>query len=140
MCGINGFNFKDKSLIVKMKEFTKMRGPDAEGIYLDESFSISHDRLSIIDLQSSANQPMIFDNLIISYNGEIYNFKQLQLELKKIGYQFKTNSDTEVILYLFHKYNIEAFKKISGIFAISIWDKFEKKLYLIRDTVGVKPL
>ena len=140
MCGINGFNFKDKSLIFKMKQFTKNRGPDADGIYSDDFFTISHDRLSILDLNTSANQPMVFDNLTISFNGEIYNYKELQSQLKKIGYNFKTNSDTEVILYLFHKFNIEAFKKISGIFAISIWDKFEKKLYLVRDIVGVKPL
>ena len=76
MCGINGFNFKDKSLIVKMKEFTKMRGPDADGIYLDESFSVSHDRLSIIDLQSSANNLLDFDNiqnLLTKHKNEYHN-------------------------------------------------------------------
>jgi asparagine synthase (glutamine-hydrolysing) len=66
--------------------------------------------------------------------------KSLKLDLIKCGYKFKTNSDTEVILHLFDKYNIKAFKKLSGIFAICIWDKLKKKIYLIRDTVGVKPL
>lgn len=83
---------------------------------------------------------MSFKNFIISYNGEIYNYKELKLELIKCGYKFKTNSDTEVILHLFDKYNIKAFKKLSGIFAICIWDKLKKKIHLIRDTVGVKPL
>lgn len=140
MCGINGFNFRDKSLAFKMKKFTKSRGPDADGEYNDESFTILHDRLSILDLSSDANQPMIFKDLVISYNGEIYNFRELKNQLINDGYKFKTNCDTEVILYLFHKYNIDAFKKLSGIFALSIWDKLNKKLYLVRDKVGVKPL
>ena len=140
MCAINGFNFPNKELIIKMKEFTKNRGPDAEGLYIDDNITIYHNRLSIIDLEKKSDQPMSFKNFIISFNGEIYNYKELKLELIKCGYKFKTNSDTEVILHLFDKYNIKAFKKLSGIFAICIWDKLKKKIYLIRDTVGVKPL
>ena len=140
MCGINGFNFQDHSLATRMKKFTKSRGPDADGAYNDNFFTILHDRLSILDLSSTANQPMIFENLVITYNGEIYNFKELKKELINYGYKFKTNCDTEVILYLFHKYNIDAFKKLSGIFALAIWDKLNRKLYLVRDKVGVKPL
>ena len=83
-----------------------------------------------MDLSSGANQPMVFKNLVISFNGEIYNFKELQNQLIKNGYKFKTNCDTEVILYLFHKYNIQAFTKLSGIFALAIWDKLNKKLIL----------
>ena len=83
---------------------------------------------------------MINDNLILSFNGEIYNYKVLKNDLEENGYKFKTNSDSEVILNLFKKYNIEAFKKLKGIFAICLWDKKSKKLYLIRDKVGVKPL
>lgn len=140
MCAINGFNFPDRELILKMKKFTSNRGPDAEGLYIDSNITIYHNRLSILDLNKNADQPMSYKNYIISFNGEIYNYRELRSSLIKFGYKFKTNSDTEVILHLFDKYNIEAFKKLSGIFAISIWDKFEKKLYLIRDTVGVKPL
>ena len=140
MCAINGFNFPDRELILKMKKFTSNRGPDAEGLYIDSNITIYHNRLSILDLNKNADQPMSYKNYIISFNGEIYNYRELRSSLIKLGYKFKTNSDTEVILHLFDKYNIEAFKKLSGIFAISIWDKFEKKLYLIRDTVGVKPL
>ena len=140
MCGINGFNFRNDSLATKMRKFTKSRGPDADGIYIDDYFTILHDRLSILDLSSSANQPMTFRNLIITYNGEIYNFQELKKELINYGYKFKTNCDTEVILYLFDKYNVDAFKKLSGIFAIAIWNKLDRKLYLVRDKVGVKPL
>ena len=127
MCGINGFNFRDKSLAFKMKKFTKSRGPDADGEY-KIGLTILHDRLSILILVD-ANQPMIFKDLVISYNGEIYNFRELKNQLINDGYKFKTNCDTEVILYLFHKYNIDAFKKLSGIFALSIWDKLNKTLF-----------
>ena len=140
MCGINGFNFSDNKLILNMKKFTANRGPDAEGIYIDEYITISHNRLSILDLSENANQPMSYKNLIISYNGEIYNFRSLREELESFGYKFNTSSDTEVILHLFDRFNTEAFKKLSGIFSICIWDKINKKLYLVRDTLGVKPL
>ena len=140
MCAINGFNFPDNNLILKMKEFTSNRGPDAEGLYIDENITIYHNRLSILDLNKKADQPMSYKNFIISFNGEIYNYKELKNKLEKFGYNFKTNSDTEVILNLFDKYNIDSFSMLSGIFSICIWDKLKKKLYLIRDTLGVKPL
>ena len=140
MCGINGFNFSDRELIKKMMAFTKNRGPDANGIYSENEVTISHDRLSIIDLSSKANQPMNYKNYIISFNGEIYNYKSLKKELEETGENFKTNSDTEVILRLFDKFGVESFKKLSGIFAICIWDKLRKKIYLVRDTIGIKPI
>ena len=140
MCGINGFNFSDQELIKKMMAFTKNRGPDANGIYSENEITISHDRLSIIDLSSKANQPMNYKNYIISFNGEIYNYKNLKKDLEETGEKFRTNSDTEVILRLFDKFGIESFKKLSGIFAICIWDKLKKKIYLIRDTIGIKPI
>ncbi len=140
MCGINGFTFLDKDLIKKMMVFTKNRGPDANGIYFEKEITLSHDRLSIIDLNPRSNQPMKYKNFIISFNGEIYNYKKLRKELEINGNKFSTNSDTEVILHLFEKYKFDAFKKLSGIFAISIWDTTTKTLYLVRDTLGVKPL
>ncbi len=140
MCGINGFNFSDHELIKKMMAFTKNRGPDANGIYSENEITISHDRLSIIDLSSKANQPMNYKNYIISFNGEIYNYKNLKKELEDTGEKFKTNSDTEVILRLFDKFGVDSFKKLSGIFAICIWDKLKKKIYLVRDTIGIKPI
>ena len=80
-------NIKNSS---QAKKFTKSRGPDADGEYKDDFFTILHDRLSILDLSSSANQPMVFENLVITYNGEIYNFKELRKELINYGYKFKT--------------------------------------------------
>ena len=140
MCGINGFNFKSKEIAKKMQSFTKNRGPDFSDIYSSDEITLTHDRLSIIDPSSKANQPFKYKNLVISYNGEVYNFKSLRSELEKYGYNFKTSSDTEVIILLFDKFGIESFKKLSGIFSISIWDTDSKCLFLIRDTVGIKPL
>ena len=107
MCGLNGITFSNKKLISEMQKFTKNRGPDASGVYCDEDITLAHDRLSIQDLSEEANQPMIFENLVISYKGEIYNYSELKDELQRLGYKFKTKSDTEVIIYLFHKYSIE---------------------------------
>ena len=118
MCGINGYNFSDTNLIKEMMRFTENRGPDASGIYSSEDITISHNRLSIIDLNERANQPMKYKHFIISYNGEIYNYKELKKNLEFRGHKFNTDSDTEVILHLFEQYNIESFKKLSGIFSI----------------------
>ena len=140
MCGINGFNFRDEDLIKKMMAFTKNRGPDSNDFFEDDNITISHDRLSILDLNKRSNQPFFYKNLILSFNGEIFNYLELKKDLVSKGYIFKTTSDTEVIIYLFHHYGINSFKKLSGIFAISIWDNLTNTLYLIRDIVGVKPL
>ncbi len=141
MCGINGFNFSDEQLIKKMNMVTAHRGPDGNGIFLDDSISLGHNRLSIIDLRSVAAQPMFSDdgNLVIVFNGEIYNFKELKKELEK-SYNFKSQSDTEVILASFKKWGHECVKKFNGIFAFAIWDKDKQELFLARDLIGVKPL
>lgn len=140
MCAINGFTFNDPSLLKQMMNYCKNRGPDWEDDYYDDSVSIGHNRLSILDTDNRSNQPFIYKNLVLSFNGEIYNYLNLKNELEDKGYKFVTTSDTEVLIKLFYEYNIEAFKKLSGIFSISIWDKTDKTLYLIRDIVGVKPL
>tara|TARA_B100001175_G_scaffold251358_1_gene218695 strand:- start:5078 stop:6859 length:1782 start_codon:yes stop_codon:yes gene_type:complete len=139
MCGINGFNFKNEELLNKMSKITQPRGPDYTGNLLLPEFSISHNRLAIIDTKPRSNQPFIFKNLIISFNGEIFNYLELKKKLELKGHKFDTTSDTEVIIRLFSEYNIEAFRMLSGIFAISIYDKLKKKIYLIRDVLGVKP-
>lgn len=140
MCGINGFNFKDELLVTKMNEVTKHRGPDSSGIFLDEEVSFGHNRLSIIDVSDRASQPMYSDdeNLVIIFNGEIYNFKELKKELK--DYLFKTDSDTEVILASYKKWGKDCVKKFNGIFAFAIWDKKTKELFVVRDQMGIKPL
>ncbi len=140
MCGINGFNFKDDELILKMSSFTKSRGPDFTDYFKSLNYTVSHNRLAIIDPKDRSNQPFRFKNLILSFNGEIYNYLELRQKLKIKGHIFSTNSDTEVIIKLFYEYNEESFKLLSGIFALSIYDCDKDKLYLIRDHVGVKPL
>ena len=142
MCGISGITTNNESLVRKMILNTSHRGPDNSGIYSDTSVTLGHCRLSIIDLSSKANQPMSNNNdsLIISYNGEIYNFLKIRADLQNKGVNFNTDSDTEVILKLYEREGLNSFKKLRGIFAFSIWDKKEDKLIISRDPLGVKPL
>ena len=105
MCSINGFNFYDRELLNRMNITTSHRGPDGVGVFIDEGVSLGHNRLSIIDLSSNANQPMS-DNekeLVIVFNGEIYNFQEIKKELEG-EYEFKTKSDTEAILAGYKKW------------------------------------
>lgn len=153
MCGIAGFsNFSmnyvaasDKwtSILEKMNQVQKHRGPDDDGTYLDTHCGLSHVRLSIIDL-STGHQPMTRSvggrSCTIVYNGEIYNMKELRIELQKKGIRFQTTSDTEVILAGYQVYGVEIVKKLNGIFAFAIWDTWKQKLYLFRDRSGIKPL
>ena len=141
MCAVNGFNFKDERLILKMNQATRHRGPDGTGIFLDDKISLGHNRLSIIDLSDAAAQPMTSadGNLVIIFNGEIYNFKELKHELAG-SYNFKTSSDTEVILAAYQKWGYGTVKKFNGIFAFAIWDKLKQELFLARDHIGIKPL
>lgn len=140
MCAINGFNFNDRDLILKMNQVTSHRGPDSSGHFCSDDISLGHNRLSIIDLSDEAGQPMhSFDGKeVIVFNGEIYNFQELKKELQ--GYPFKTKSDTEVILAAYKKWGRECVKKLDGIFAFAIWDREKKEIFLARDHLGVKPL
>ena len=150
MCGITGFYNKsfyknNLELLEKMSNSLKKRGPDYSGSWYDNSQGIylSHRRLSILDLSKNGNQPMISmcGRFVISFNGEIYNFKELRKKLQKKGYTFKGFSDTEVILGCFHFYGIKkSLEYLEGMFAAAIWDKSNKKLSLVRDRLGEKPL
>ncbi len=116
------------------------RGPDASGVFTDIGISLSHRRLSVIDLSTSANQPMqdVDRDLIIVYNGEIYNFAEIKNELKS-DYEFKTKSDTEVILAGYKKWGKDVVSRLNGIFALAIWDRRNQSLFCARDHMGVKP-
>ena len=140
MFGINSFNFQDKELLNKMTNIKGSRGPDFIGYTSHPEYSVSHNRLAIMDTHARANQPYLFENLIILFNVEIYNHLEIKKILEQNGYKFKTTSDTKVIIKLFKEYGIDLFKKLLGIFAISIYDKLPKKHYLIRDVLGVKLL
>ncbi|MEK6932606.1 MAG: asparagine synthase (glutamine-hydrolyzing) [Nanoarchaeota archaeon] len=142
MCGICGFNFSDKELIGKMCEIIAHRGPNNQGTYVDDKISLGNRRLSIIDISSKGNQPIVNEkgNLVITYNGELYNFKEIKNDLIKKGYRFNSETDTEVILYAYEEYEKECVKKFNGIFAFAIWDNNKKELFLARDHLGIKPL
>ena len=149
MCGINGkIVFRNEAITDQLKVMNNLiihRGPDAEGSFTEQSdfYSIAMGirRLSIIDL-TSGNQPMYSKSkqVIIVFNGEIYNYKKLKAELENKGVTFQTNSDTEVILQMYLKYGTEAFKELDGMFAFSIYDKSKKRLFITRDYFGEKPL
>jgi len=122
----------------------KHGGPDDEGIYGDDEqhLVLGHRRLSLIDLSDCGHQPMSFaeGRFVITFNGEIYNYQELKEELQKEGVQFRTESDTEVILAAFANWGTASFDKLNGMFAFALWDKENSKLYLVRDASGIKPL
>ena len=103
---------------------------------------MGHRRLSILDVSYAGHQPMsdFSKNIWIIYNGEIYNFKELRIELKKLGHNFKSNTDTEVIIYSYIQWGINCIKKFNGMFAFSLYDNKKKKFYLCRDRYGIKPI
>lgn len=146
MCGIVGFIDKNKSIetLKDMLQIQSYRGPDDSGVYFDEKSGVhfGHNRLSIQDLSSHGHQPFISDceNYVIVFNGEVYNFKTVRVELEKLGYKFISNSDTEVILYSYKEWGIKCIDKFIGMFAFAILDKLQNKLVLVRDRAGVKPL
>jgi asparagine synthase (glutamine-hydrolysing) len=153
MCGINGvLAFGDSSFsitedyLVRMRDTMVHRGPDGCGLWIspDRRVGLGHRRLSIIDLSTSANQPMsnADGSLQIVFNGEIYNHAEIRRELQQIGRcQWKTDhSDTEVILHAFEEWGIACIEKFRGMFAIGLWDAKARRLWLIRDRIGIKPL
>ena len=146
MCGIIGFIDKKKSIntLNDMLNIQSYRGPDDRGLYFDEKNGVhfGHNRLSIQDLSSYGHQPFVSDcgNYIIVFNGEVYNFKNIRVDLEELGYKFISNSDTEVILYSYKEWGIKCIDKFIGMFAFAILDKVEDKLVLVRDRAGVKPL
>lgn len=148
MCGISGFYSTNKKRIFTKQQLVKFtdaishRGPDADGYYIDKNEGIyfGHRRLRIIDLSTDADQPMKSSDskIIIVFNGEILNYKELKEKLKK--YKFKSNSDTEVIINGYLEHGTEIFSKLDGFFAIALYDCTKKCLYLVRDRLGKKPL
>ena len=149
MCGITGvinFNREKISLndINRFKDSLSHRGPDGEGTYINniDCVALGHRRLSILDITESGKQPMSYDNerYWIVYNGEIYNFIELRKELLSLGYAFKSNTDTEVILAAYIHWGDKCQYKFNGMWAFAIWDQVSKKIFISRDRFGVKPL
>lgn len=147
MCGISGFlDFEKKSSPVILEEMTntlRHRGPDATACKLIETpvaqIGLGHRRLSIIDLSSAATQPMQYQHLWMVYNGEVYNYKEIQRELVLLGHEFTTQSDTEVILHAYAAWGKDCVKKMTGMFAFVMYDSLQNEIFCARDRAGVKP-
>lgn len=140
MCGINGFNFESKELIDSMNKSIAHRGPDGQGILIDQ-VSLGHRRLSIIDLSERGKQPMSNEtgDIWITFNGEIYNFQEIKSQLEK-NHKFKSNTDTEVIIHAYEEWGQECVNKFNGMWAFCIYDRKKNLLFLSRDRFGKKPL
>ncbi|TSJ40986.1 asparagine synthase (glutamine-hydrolyzing) [Mucilaginibacter corticis] len=147
MCGIAGyFHFDrarsaDQTRLKRMTDVIAHRGPDGEGFYTKANVGLGHRRLSIIDLSLGA-QPMYSDDkkLVIVFNGEIYNYLEIQEELKSLGHRFKTNSDTEVIIRAYEQWGTDCQHKFNGMWAFALWDDRQQHLFVTRDCLGEKPL
>ncbi len=147
MCGIIGIcDFRDKaiepSLIQRMTNVVSHRGPDGDGKWIENSIGLGHRRLAIIDLTRAADQPMFSPDKrhVIVYNGEVYNFRELRLELEGKGHCFKSASDTEVVLASYMEWGEKCLNKFNGMFAFAIWDRKIRSLFIARDRYGIKPL
>lgn len=155
MCGINGFisdqysGEQRETIVRKMNSRLAHRGPDNDGIWSEHQLSFGHRRLSIIDLSAESNQPFFSGDgrYAVVYNGELYNYKELKLELQRnaqgsssLPYFFKTASDTEVVLAAFIRWGAKCLDYFNGMYAFAIYDRQEKKLFIARDRIGVKPL
>ncbi|TQM85187.1 asparagine synthase (glutamine-hydrolysing) [Saccharothrix saharensis] len=146
MCGIAGWvSFQDdvrerRPLIERMTGTMACRGPDAAGVWLGAHAALGHRRLSVIDLETGA-QPMSADrSVVITYSGEVYNFRELREELVGLGHAFETTSDTEVVLRAYRQWGRAFAERLNGIYAFAIWDEPAGELVLVRDRMGVKPL
>jgi asparagine synthase (glutamine-hydrolysing) len=148
MCGISGFidfsHSSTESILQSMTNALQHRGPDGEGIHFEHvqkyQLGLGHRRLSIIDLKDTGKQPMHYKHLSITFNGEIYNFKEIKHDLEQLGHIFFSHSDTEVILQAFEVWGIECIQKFIGMFAFVIYDVEKQMIYCVRDRAGVKPL
>jgi asparagine synthase (glutamine-hydrolysing) len=151
MCGINGIvslhasaPLVDAGELTRTREAMRSRGPDAAGLWLspDRRIGLGHRRLSIIDVSERANQPMVSreGDMVLTFNGEIYNFAELREELKSLGETFSTTSDTEVVLRMYRSWGQAMLPRLRGMFAFAIWDAREETLFVARDPYGIKPL
>ncbi len=148
MCGVAGYLARGRdprevrALVERMTDAERHRGPDAGGLYQDDPIVFGHRRLAIIDLSADANQPMVSagGDVVLTFNGEIYNYLELAADLRASGVVLRTKSDTEVLLELYRRDGVAAFAKLTGMYAFAIWDRPQRRLVLVRDRLGKKPL
>ena len=144
MCGFAGFvEFSlskiSKDDLMSMQKAISHRGPDDTGCFIENGVGLAHARLSIIDLSEKAHQPMVQDDLVLAYNGEIFNFKEIREELRSFGHRFQSDSDTEVVLKAYKQWGKDSLLKFNGMFAFAIYNRREKTIFLARDRLGIKP-
>lgn len=149
MCGIAGIiglekSFQvDASLLKAMTDVIEHRGPDDEGQFIEGNIGLGHRRLSIVDLSKNGHQPMTNkqEDIWIVFNGEVYNYQDYVPKLKKLGYEFHSNTDTEMILHAYNEWGIEGcLERLNGMFAFAIWDKKRDQFFIARDRLGIKPV
>jgi asparagine synthase (glutamine-hydrolysing) len=147
MCGIAGILQLDgapapAAAVQRMTEAIAHRGPDGDGVWVEGAVGLGHRRLAIIDLSEAGRQPMATADgrFVISYNGELYNFRELRTELQALGHRFRTRTDTEVVLAAFAEWGLAALPRFNGMFAFALYDRAERRLTLARDRFGIKPL
>ena len=145
MCGICGLYSRQSSddldrTVRRMTQTIAHRGPDGEGTFVGEGVALGHRRLSIIDLTSTGAQPMQLGATTVVYNGESYNFRQLRSELEALGHTFLGHSDTEVLLHAYAAWGLAGLERLEGLFAFALWDAARRRLVLMRDRLGIKPL
>jgi asparagine synthase (glutamine-hydrolysing) len=142
ICGLYGLQSSDDldRTVRRMTQTIAHRGPDGEGTFVGEGVALGHRRLSIIDLSSAGAQPMTLGAATVVYNGEAYNFPQLRIELEGLGHAFRGHSDTEVLLHAYEAWGLAGLERLEGIFAFALWDSARRRLILMRDRLGIKPL
>src|SRR5688572_10234396 len=148
MCGIAGVvrgrdaSIALESIVEKMVCTLEHRGPDDRGVWVDDDIALGHTRLSIIDLSARGRQPMedASHRYIVAFNGEIYNYVEVRAELEALGHEFRTQTDTEVLLEGFAQWGSDVLPRLNGMWAFAIWDRRTRSLFAARDRVGKKPL
>lgn len=143
MCGIAGtVRIGDRALIARMTAMMTYRGPDDAGIYEDGEVRLGSRRLAILDLSAAGHQPMESDDgqLVVTFNGEIYNYPQLRDDLEARGHKFRSDSDTESIVYAYREYGVDCLQHLDGMFGFALWDRQLRQLLLARDRIGIKPV
>jgi asparagine synthase (glutamine-hydrolysing) len=147
MCGITGIvDLREKrpinqSLIRDMNETLSHRGPDGDGYHFEPGIGFGHRRLSIIDLEGG-KQPLYNEDetVVLTYNGEIYNFQELATELQALGHVFRTHCDTEVVVHAWEQWGTKCLERFNGMFAFALWDRNQETFFLVRDRIGIKPI
>ena len=147
MCGIAGIlqfdgDVADRRILQNMVDTLAHRGPDGQGIHVDGPVGLGHRRLAVLDLSPAGEQPMCNEDgsIWLTYNGEVYNHAEIRRDLQQRGHQFRSRSDTEIIVHAYEEWGVQCLDRLNGMFAFGLWDGNNRRLWLVRDRIGIKPL